>query len=241
MGSSLKPNQTIVFFLSGGKALFDEDFGQKVDLTVRIREILQAYADGISIVKELLQNADDAKASTVRFCWDQRQHGTQSIVDPKMAPFQGPALLIFNSGLFTEADFESIQNIGNSMKKTALNKTGRFGIGFNSVYHVTDLPSFVSGRHIVYFDPHAQFLPNINPSNPGKRIDFMANSQVLNFADQFAGFRGAFGCTLTEPFNGTIFRLPLRTAQLAATSRLSASIPDMSLLQQLFCHDSSQV
>lgn len=28
-------------------------------------------------------------------------------------------------------------------------QTGRFGIGFNSVYHITDLPSFVTGRHLV--------------------------------------------------------------------------------------------
>lgn len=54
---------------------------------------------------------------------------------------------------------QSIQNIGNSQKKGAAAKTGRFGIGFNSVYHVSDVPSFVSGRHIVYFDPHARFLP----------------------------------------------------------------------------------
>jgi sacsin len=61
---------------------------------------------------------------------------------------------------FSAADFESIQNIGNSMKKGSVNKTGRFGIGFNSVYHLTDLPCFISGRYIVYFDPHAKFLPN---------------------------------------------------------------------------------
>ena len=121
----------------------------------------------------------------MRFCWDQRQHGTDSIVDPKMAPFQGPALLIYNSGVFTEADIESIQNIGNSMKKGAVNKTGRFGIGFNSVYHLTDLPSFLSGRFIVYFDPHAKYLPNVNAANPGKRIDFLANAAMSQrFADQ---------------------------------------------------------
>ena len=37
-----------------------EDFGQKVDLSVRIREILRNYPEGLSILKELIQNADDA-------------------------------------------------------------------------------------------------------------------------------------------------------------------------------------
>jgi hypothetical protein len=35
----------------------------------------------------------------------------------------------------------------------------RFGLGFNAVYHLTDLPSFVSGQHLVLFDPHAKYLP----------------------------------------------------------------------------------
>lgn len=35
--------------------IFDEDFGQKVDLTVRIKEILQSYPAGTSFLKELVQ------------------------------------------------------------------------------------------------------------------------------------------------------------------------------------------
>ena len=34
-----------------------DDFGQKVDLTARLREILLNYPEGASILKELLQNA----------------------------------------------------------------------------------------------------------------------------------------------------------------------------------------
>ena len=33
------------------------DFGQKVDLTARLREILLNYPEGTSILKELVQNA----------------------------------------------------------------------------------------------------------------------------------------------------------------------------------------
>ena len=40
-------------------------FSQKVDLTVRIREILQVYPDG-SIFKEMIQNADDAQVYNIR-------------------------------------------------------------------------------------------------------------------------------------------------------------------------------
>jgi len=41
---------------------FGSHFGPSVDLTTRIREILRNYPEGSSIFKEILQNADDAKA-----------------------------------------------------------------------------------------------------------------------------------------------------------------------------------
>ena len=34
------------------------------------------------------------------------------------------------------------------------------------------VPSFVSGEHIVFFDPHAESLPGATPSNPGLKIRF---------------------------------------------------------------------
>lgn len=85
-----------------------EDFGQKIDLTVRIREILRNYPEGTSILKELIQNADDAGAREVRFCLDHRQHGTDSLPTEGLAQFQGPALLVFNSGVFTDTDFRCL-------------------------------------------------------------------------------------------------------------------------------------
>ena len=106
------------------------------------------------------------------------------------------------------------------MKREQVGKTGRFGVGFNSVYHLTDMPSFVSGRHIVFFDPHCKFLPNISAANPGKRIDFVTNDVLGQHGDQFSPF-AAFGCDMRSHFDGTMFRFPLRTAEQAAVSRLS--------------------
>lgn len=85
-----------------------EDFGQKIDLTVRIREILRNYPEGTSILKELIQNADDAGAREVRLCLDRRQHGTDSLPTQGLGQFQGPALLVFNSGVFTDTDFRCL-------------------------------------------------------------------------------------------------------------------------------------
>ena len=113
------------------------DFGQKADLCVRIREILRNYPEGSSILKELIQNADDAGAAQLTFVLDVRRHRREQLWSSNMAELHGPALLAYNNSKFTKTDFESIQRIGASLKKETSKgvKTGRFGVGFNSVYH----------------------------------------------------------------------------------------------------------
>lgn len=109
------------------ESIFLEDFGQKVDLTRRIREVLVNYPEGTTVLKELIQNADDAGATTVRLCLDRRLHGTDSLLSETLAPWQGPALLAYNDAVFTEEDFVSISRIGGSSKHGQASKTGRFG------------------------------------------------------------------------------------------------------------------
>ena len=87
---------------------------------------------------------------------------------------------------------------------------GRFGLGFNAVYHFTDVPAFVSGEHLVFFDPHAGYLPGATPSHPGLKIKFSDANLMAQFPDQFAPFL-QFGCGLKGRYDGTLFRFPLRT------------------------------
>ncbi|KAG8376016.1 hypothetical protein BUALT_Bualt09G0019100 [Buddleja alternifolia] len=93
-------------------------------------------------------------------------------------------------------------------------------VGFNSVYHLTDLPSFVSGKHVVLFDPQGVYLPNVSTANPGKRIEYVSSSAISLYEDQFFPYC-AFGCDMRSPFLGTLFRFPLRNADQAASSKLS--------------------
>ena len=85
----------------------------------------------------MIQNADDAGAKTVWFYVDERQHGTSNLPHPDLARFQGPALVAANDACFTQEDWDGIQSLQQSIKADDPFKVGRFGIGFNSVYHLT--------------------------------------------------------------------------------------------------------
>ena len=91
------------------------------------------------MTQEIIQNADDAEASTVHFYLDNRSHGTKSLVYHSLAQFQGPALLSYNNAVFKEKDWQSIQDMQQSVKADDPFKVGKFGIGFNSVYHITGM------------------------------------------------------------------------------------------------------
>ena len=50
------------------------EFGQHEPLIVRLRGLIRDYPEGLGIVKELLQNADDAGARCIRITVDWRTH-----------------------------------------------------------------------------------------------------------------------------------------------------------------------
>ncbi|GLD59923.1 sacsin-like protein [Lates japonicus] len=108
-----------------------------------LKDILRRYPDGGQILKELIQNADDAQATEVVFIHDERSYGTKNLWTDELGKYQGPALYAYNNAAFTDDDWEGIQMAGRSVKRNDPNKVGRFGIGFNSVYHTTD-----NRRHI---------------------------------------------------------------------------------------------
>lgn len=94
-----------------------------------------------SYFQELIQNADDAGATEVKFLFDSRDNafGNTSLINVGLSKFQGPALYVYNNGLFTEKDWVGIESIMQGSKKRDPVAAGRFGIGFNSVYHVTGI------------------------------------------------------------------------------------------------------
>ncbi|KAL3892280.1 hypothetical protein ACJMK2_004499 [Sinanodonta woodiana] len=214
--------------LSDTEELAIEEWGQQELLTTRLHRLLkEGYQDGFSVPKEIVQNADDAGAKTVYFLYDERENedAKVNLLDEGMAECQGPALWAYNDANFQEKDFKNIIKLNGATKEAELDKIGKFGLGFCSVYNLTDVPSFISGSNIVILDPHKSHLGKALPgSSPGMRIDFgkMKNLKMIKrLKNQFNPFQNVFGCNTSCAFQGTLFRFPLRTASQAERSEIS--------------------
>ena len=95
------------------------------------------YADRTHFVFELLQNAEDALGK-------RRKNGGSRNVRFSVA--NGTVRFSHFGQPFTEQDVQAICGIVEGTKDDDLTAIGRFGIGFKSVYAVTDLPSVHSGE-----------------------------------------------------------------------------------------------
>lgn len=87
----------------------------------------------------MIQNADDAGAKVVHFYIDTRRHPTASLVTANLAAHQGPALIVANDATFKDKDWEGIERLQDSIKAEDPFNIGKYGIGFNSVYHITGM------------------------------------------------------------------------------------------------------
>ena len=187
-----------------------DDVGQQESLINRLTNILEEYKDGLTIIKELIQNADDAGATEVNIVYDARQHTTQNLFFKGMADSHGPALVVHNNAQFRKEDFENITKLAGATKRDDPLKIGKFGIGFCSVYHITDVPSFVSGEWLYIFDPTLGYLKGVvkNENQPGKKVKY--TSPFIARTQQLAPYQNLFDFNPARPYSGTMFRLPFR-------------------------------
>lgn len=114
-------------------------------------------------------------------------------------------MLCWSDSIFTAADMENIKSLGHSYKnQQQIAKIGRFGLGFNTTYHLTDAPQFITNfNQYVVFDPLCKYYPNVNESEPGQLIED-AEKMLSALPDVLAGFN------IFPLKNSTMFRLALR-------------------------------
>ena len=231
-----------------------EEFGQEEKLTTRLNRLLEDYTDGFAVPKELIQNADDAGATEVRFLYDERtnEDAKTCLIDEGMKDCQGPALWVYNDATFKDEDFVNITKLNEATKAHDTAKIGRFGLGFNAVYNLTDVPMFVSRNYLAIFDPHTSFLGKAirNIRRPGMKINLNKDvKRRKKFKNQLKPFYGIFGCDLRlekqdNSFDGTLFRFPLRTKDQASASEIKKlwyNQEQMRELLQMFLHGAENV
>ena len=89
------------------------------------------YRKGFPIVKELVQNADDAKATCMDIGW------TPGLPQADHLLLEGPALFVIDDGCFTGKDARSIRQMGLSAKSEEAS-IGKFGLGLKSIFHLCE-------------------------------------------------------------------------------------------------------
>ena len=94
-----------------------------------LRIIINQYSDRTHFIYEILQNAEDAGATHVKFHLERER------------------LVIYHNGRpFDEKDIEGVCGIANGTKEDGT-RIGHFGIGFKSVYCYTEKPHIYSGKY----------------------------------------------------------------------------------------------
>jgi hypothetical protein len=115
------------------------------DALDEVREIQKLLADvytdtgdGRTLLRELIQNADDAGAGRLVFAVLAQglQNATNSLL-------QGPALLIVNDGPFSAEDHKGLHRAIGGSKGNDTSKVGRFGLGLKSLFHICEALIYV--------------------------------------------------------------------------------------------------
>lgn len=136
------------------------------------------YKEDTHFLYELLQNADDTNASEIELTLTQDE------------------LVFWHNGTkdFNLQDVIAITGIGAGTKKDELNKIGKFGIGFKSVFSVTESPRIFSGEfnfEIRYFSVPSLVEKSTNYKRYGTTIVLPFNHRDKGKTDIYADIEKA--------------------------------------------------
>lgn len=124
-----------------------EYLSQVIDFAGFYKNILGNLHGIDTVVYELIQNADDVK--------DDEGNPLTTLI---RFDVRDDALVVYNDGVFRDEDFRRMQHIASGAKSLEADTTGAFGIGFVSVYQLTDHPEILSkNQHwVMYPEAEAQ-------------------------------------------------------------------------------------
>jgi hypothetical protein len=109
------------------------------------------YLSGFPVIKELIQNTDDAKATQLDFGL------ASAIADAEHPLLKGPGLFLINNGEFKESDARGIRSFGLNSKADDSGSIGKFGLGMKSVFHFCEAFFFLA------LDGNKEYFEILNP------------------------------------------------------------------------------
>ncbi|KAJ3749126.1 hypothetical protein DFH05DRAFT_638806 [Lentinula detonsa] len=146
--------------LQARKQLWDQGHDEKVEVNQRalIDKVLARYSGEFTVFRELLQNSDDAQSNEVEIRFETRAYLEEKSEEGISASTRLPNLktalahqwTFKNDGIiFREEDWNRLKKIaeGNPDEE----KIGAFGVGFYSLFSVTEEPFVTSGAEWMGF------------------------------------------------------------------------------------------
>ena len=182
------------------------------------------YHPGFPILKELLQNADDAEARRFVAHFYDSLPGSEHATNPLL---RAPGALILNDGQFSDTDMEGIRTFADSTKSHDSSRVGKFGIGQKAVFHLCDAFVVVTNGHPV--ESHWQVvnpfvaIKNL-PGNVTERWENLPQADRRLLADRFetVSWKRCLGIWIP-------FRNPsLQVAPQAGFSRTTPSVDEIA-------------
>ena len=98
-----------------------------------LSDVYKDDGGGRTLLRELVQNADDANSSKLSFVI--LEHGW---TDCQNSLLKGASLVVINNGPFTVRDHEAIHLAIGGSKMEEADKIGRFGVGLKSIFHICE-------------------------------------------------------------------------------------------------------
>ncbi len=181
-----------------------------------LRNLLNEQYVASSVLKELIQNADDSRARSIVIC------SHPGIEEPAHPLLEFPALLVINDGTYAHKDYEAIPYKGVGAKGDNKEAVGKFGQGLKSVFHLCEAFFFLGSQNQEAMSAH-EYDPILNPWHGSKHhLNWCGcdNRKVV------AQISEAIARVTPELDQWFCLWIPLRTAELhGSTSPISHSYP----------------
>ncbi|MBQ5383138.1 MAG: hypothetical protein IIU46_01655, partial [Treponema sp.] len=131
----------------------EKNLGYDFEAIDNIRNNLESYRiqnnNGFPILKELIQNANDAEATEMILKFFP---GDETADHPLLKNNKG--VFVYNNGAFSKENETAMRTIGGSDKKNDTNKVGKYGLGMKSIYHICDFFFYiVDGKRVEFLNP----------------------------------------------------------------------------------------